>query len=384
MAGSSGKNANSRRSIALLVLSSLAPQSWGQGDAGAQQLARVQGEIVQLESDRERLRREEQGVLGKLVRLEADARLLDARREEAELIVNATRRELTAAEARVAVLQAAIEESRARFRAVVLIMQRAGPLAPLRPLLTVSRPTDLAPGLRTAHELARRQVSEVRALRAATADLVKANETLEQRRAAATAAATKLQAARDSLQQAIGERRALLAAITGQRTARDQALTELRRASDAIEALIARGTAEGAAAVTLDVTRFRGLLARPPGKLRRGFGDVVDPRLGTRLPHPGWDLDLPFGERVGALFDGRVVFADWFRGYGLTVVVDHGHSVHSVYAHLSAIITPVGTKLTKGQVIGRVGDTGSLEGAGLYLELRVNGKAQDPAPWFAR
>jgi septal ring factor EnvC (AmiA/AmiB activator) len=162
---------------------------------------------------------------------------------------------------------------------------------------------------------------------------------------------------------------------------RTEAIGELRRASDQLEKLLSDGT-EGA--VDLDIRRFRGLLDPPPGKLLRPFGDRIDPRFGTRLPHPGWDLDLPFAAPVPAIWSGRVVYADWFRGYGLTVVLDHGQGIHSVYAHLSAIVTPSGTQVAAGESVGRVGDTGSLEGPFLYFELRQRGKAVDPAEWFKR
>ena len=86
----------------------------------------------------------------------------------------------------------------------------------------------------------------------------------------------------------------------------------------------------------LDVLQFEGLLDWPvEGELRGDFGNVVHPEFGTRVPHPGWDLAAEFGADIAAVFDGRVVFADWMRGYGLTVIVDHGGGVLSIYAHAS-------------------------------------------------
>ena len=116
----------------------------------------------------------------------------------------------------------------------------------------------------------------------------------------------------------------------------------------------------------------------------RAFGDRREPQFGTVLPHRGWDIDAPHGAEVRAVFDGRVVWASWFRGYGLLVVIDHGDGVHSVYAHLSAIVVANGAEVSRGQVIGRVGDTGALGGPGLYLEIRRAGRAEDPANWIRR
>ena len=82
------------------------------------------------------------------------------------------------------------------------------------------------------------------------------------------------------------------------------------------------------------------------------------------------------------MFDGKVVWAAWFRGYGLLVVIDHGHGVHSVYGHLSVITAANGADVVKGQSVGKVGDTGSFDGPSLYLEIRDGGKAEDPARWI--
>jgi septal ring factor EnvC (AmiA/AmiB activator) len=84
------------------------------------------------------------------------------------------------------------------------------------------------------------------------------------------------------------------------------------------------------------------------------------------------------------VFDGRVVFAAALHGYGLTVVVDHGGGVVSVYAHAGVLLVEPGQEVARGQDLGRVGDTGSLRGPYLYFELRVAGKPTDPAAWLRR
>lgn len=351
-------------------------------DAALRQLERVRAEIVQLSADRERFAREEQGLLGKLQRIEADARWLDAKREEAQLLSDQAQRDLIESERSLEQSERALGQAQLRFRSVLGVLHRAGPLGPVRALLIAQSASDLAQGVRMAHELSRRQRVEVVALRTARRDVeLRRDERIKRASELETSLAQTSQAAA-ALQAASGERRTLLTRIHREQAARDQALTELRRAGDQLQAVLAQGSE--ASPVTLDVTRFRGLLNPPPGKLLRGFGDKIDARFGTRLPHQGWDIELPFGAPVESVFDGKVVFADWFRGYGLTVVLDHGHGIHTVYAHLSAITASSGMLVGKGQALGRVGDTGSLEGVGLYFELRQKGRAVDPADWFRR
>jgi septal ring factor EnvC (AmiA/AmiB activator) len=86
---------------------------------------------------------------------------------------------------------------------------------------------------------------------------------------------------------------------------------------------------------------------------------------------------------VRAVADGRVVYADWFQGYGRTVILDHGAGVMTVYSHLSAVIVAPGDVIDTGRMLGLVGDSGSLEGPRLYFEVRRNGEPEDPRGWLA-
>jgi murein DD-endopeptidase MepM/ murein hydrolase activator NlpD len=120
------------------------------------------------------------------------------------------------------------------------------------------------------------------------------------------------------------------------------------------------------------------------GRLRSGFGTVVHPEFKTKVPHPGWDIEAEFGAEIVSIFDGRVVFADWMRGYGLTAIVDHGGGLLSIYAHASVLVVERGARVSRRQQLGSVGDTGSLSGPFLYFEMRVDGEPTDPEPWLLR
>ena len=82
------------------------------------------------------------------------------------------------------------------------------------------------------------------------------------------------------------------------------------------------------------------------------------------------------------MFDGLVIFASWLRGYGLTAIVDHGEGVASISAHASVLFVEKGQQVLEGQVLGHVGDTGSIRGPYLYFELREAGRPVDPGPWL--
>lgn len=134
---------------------------------------------------------------------------------------------------------------------------------------------------------------------------------------------------------------------------------------------------------------FRSSFGRLPwpvrGRLVRRYGPSVDPVTGQRATSNGIDIAADFGEPVRAVYRGVVRVAGMVKGFGQTVIVQHGPYM-TVYAHLSGIRVRVDDTVTAGQVVGLVGNTGltSAEGHRLTFEVRYNQAPQDPLPWLAQ
>ena len=90
------------------------------------------------------------------------------------------------------------------------------------------------------------------------------------------------------------------------------------------------------------------------------------------------------GVDVAALSHGRVVFADWFKGLGLLTIIDHGDGFMSLYGHNQSLYKDAGDWVDAGDVIASVGNTGGNKDSGLYFEIRLNGKPQNPIAWCKR
>jgi murein hydrolase activator len=131
---------------------------------------------------------------------------------------------------------------------------------------------------------------------------------------------------------------------------------------------------------------FRSMKGKLPyptsGLIEVGFGRIVNPKFNTVTEHKGLDFRAPMGAPVVAIAEGKVAYIGWLKGYGNIVIIDHGSGFHSLSAHLSAPAVDVGRSVNAGDVIGQVGDTGSLKGSFLYFEIRYQGQALDPAPWL--
>jgi len=108
-----------------------------------------------------------------------------------------------------------------------------------------------------------------------------------------------------------------------------------------------------------------------------------DPFRGSAAMHAGIDLSGPIGTPIYATADGVVSTAGWNSGgYGNLVKVDHGRGIETRYGHLSAITVRPGDRITRGQVIGRMGSTGRSTGSHLHYEVRIDGRAVNPIPFM--
>lgn len=123
----------------------------------------------------------------------------------------------------------------------------------------------------------------------------------------------------------------------------------------------------------------RGKLPWPVnGRLLAGFGS---PRNDTRSKWDGVLIQAAEGHQVRVIHPGRVVFADWLRGSGLLVIVDHNDGYLSLYGHNQSLLVSAGDNLKAGQPIATVGNTGGQSQSALYFAIRKQGQATDPGQW---
>lgn len=117
-------------------------------------------------------------------------------------------------------------------------------------------------------------------------------------------------------------------------------------------------------------------------RLSSPFGMRRHPLLKFTRQHKGVDLAAADGSYVRAILPGRVVFADFYAGYGNLVTINHGGGKVSLYAHLSSIKAIPGSKVTAGAILGAVGSTGHSSGPHLHFEWRENNVAVNPLKVF--
>lgn len=116
------------------------------------------------------------------------------------------------------------------------------------------------------------------------------------------------------------------------------------------------------------------------GSLLAGFGGTMPDGSASS----GLLIGAAAGTPVRAVADGQVVFAEWMSGYGLLCIVDHGNGYMSLYAHNDALMKDVGARVSRGDAVGSVGNSGGQGRPALYFELRRAGKPVNPSVWLRR
>jgi len=182
-------------------------------------------------------------------------------------------------------------------------------------------------------------------------------------------------------------RKTLVASIRNKRSNYEKMVRELEESSRRLNEMIMKMDKEDSSFVTKGVSfaSLKGHLIWPvDGEILIPFGRYKDPKFNIYVFKNGIEIKSDMGRYVRAVYDGKVVYADWFKGYGQVIIVSHGDNYHTLYGNLSEIFYKRGDIITKGEPIGRVGQSGQSEEPTLYFEIRYKGKPVDPERWLKK
>ena len=176
----------------------------------------------------------------------------------------------------------------------------------------------------------------------------------------------------------------MLASVKQEKSSLTQMLKEMEEASNRLLEII-RQSEKGDLYTGRGFAALKGSLPWPvEGKVIIPYGSQKDPQFNTPVFRSGTFIESSSGTLAKAVHEGKVVFAEWFKGYGQLVIINHGEGYHSLYGSLAEIFAGVGDIIKEKQVIGKVGNSGLVNVPGLYFELRYKGKPLNPLQWLQR
>ncbi|AWH44631.1 peptidoglycan DD-metalloendopeptidase family protein [Stenotrophomonas sp. ZAC14A_NAIMI4_1] len=328
---------------------------------------------------------------------------------------------LAEAEQRRATLQANLAQQNRELAGLLRAAYQLGNHAPLKLLLSQDTVADANRALAYHRYLQRERAQRIATL---TGDL-KELETLQaqiaerkqslqgaqrdQKQQAATLAADRRDRAQTvaSLEERFKDRREKEQALGQDAKALETLLANLRAAAARAEAerraAARKAAAEKAAAEKAarqakaegrppPPTKVPPAVASAPAPKVGGLGWPLSgnllARYGAKLPDgrtsSGVLIGAPAGSTVTAVADGTVVFSDWMTGYGMILIVDHGNGYMSLYAHNDTLLKDAGARVSRGDAVAKVGNSGGQGVTALYFELRRGGQPVNPDSWLQR
>lgn len=285
--------------------------------------------------------------------------------------------------------QAALEQRLRKQREALADLLRSayalGRHEQLKLLLAQDRIDELARVLAYHRYFQRDRVTRIEALLDELRELAEIGRAVQAQREVLAASRAAQEQRIAELEAQREQRRALVAQLDAQFADAKSRLTALGRDERTLVKLLA-SLRDVFADIPKQLDQARPFAQRR-GALRRPLAGKVLSAFGARLPDgrasQGWLIAGAAGASVAAVAPGRVAFADWLKGYGLIVILDHGDGYMSLYAQNDTLLKEVGDWVGPGEALAGVGSSGGQPEPALYFELRLNGRPVDPRAWFA-
>lgn len=228
--------------------------------------------------------------------------------------------------------------------------------------------------------LAKQRAKTIAELEIVVTELANSREQLDLEKQQITTLLKQQTNKRDQLAKAQSQRKGTVSKIRNSISNDKVYLSELQRNETRLKAEIAKAAKRNS--VPMDgLARQKGKLPWPlKGKTLHNYGT----RQTGQINWKGMVIDANYGQAVKSVYSGTVVFADYLRGYGLVVLLDHGKGDMTLYGFNQSLLKKEGDKVTAGETIALAGDTGGQPQPSLYFEIRRNSKTQNPKSWLTR
>lgn len=422
------------RALILLALSCLLSPAFADERAQTQQqLEATRQDIAELKKMLGKLQEEKSGVQKDLKSTETEIGDLEKQVEALQQELKKTEGELERLDTEKKKLQSARVEQQRLIAIQARSAYQSGREEYLKLLLNQQNPEKFARTLTYYDYLSNARLEQLRTFNETLRQLANVEQDISRQQAQLLAQRGNLDSRRQELEAVRNERRQVLAKLNTDMQARDQKLqsrqqdqAELTKVLKTIEETLARQAREA------EEARKKALLAQQqaeeqrrqqqalaaneeeaPKKVRTTLGPLVSSEGASyggafsaargKLPWPvngrllarfgdarggddraKWDgvmIGANPGTQVRAVHGGRVVFADWLRGAGLLVILDHGNGYLSLYGHNQSLLKRAGDIVKAGEAISTVGDSGGQDSSGLYFAIRQQGRPTDPSQW---
>ncbi|GAC1430399.1 MAG: peptidoglycan DD-metalloendopeptidase family protein [Thermoanaerobaculia bacterium] len=364
---------------ATLLLLAQAPAPATNGDLG-----RIRAEITRLKQRLDDVHRQARNARQEL---EASELELGIHTRELEIATSTRQRvdkERAEAEAQIGELTARIAHQKSHLRKRLVALYQLGGLSYLRILMSLDQRNDPMAAVSMLSFLVTHDSRTISRFQSTRQQLDQQKVALAKRQAELAELARVIEGRRRAVAVSYAETQRVLARLEKQESGSEQQLAELEAKAQRLQRLVGVLSAQaGGGTPSSDVRTYRGALAWPvDGEIVERFGRQRNAKFSTYTMNNGVKIAAAPRQQVRAVFQGTVLFSQWFKGYGNLIIVDHGNRVFSLYGNIASPVIAVGDHVATGQPIAGVGDSEDAASGYLYLEIRQDNHPEDPQKWL--
>ncbi len=369
--------------LLLLSISSV----WSADDYAAKssQHKKLQSTIDSLRSKLEKTRGEQSSLRAQLRPIERDIGQLNSSLKQLGKNLKSQQGELKQLGVEKSQQQSGILSQRKELEQLVRSNYALGRQGQLKFLLNQEDPSAVSRTLIYYEYFNKARAEKIAAINARLTELMLLEERIEKKVQSIEVLYQTQKAKKDRLNRRSHDRRQLLAKLDAEVRDKGRLLENLKADEKQLGQLLS-GLRKALADIPKEkgerkpFLALKGRLKLPvKGKISAHFGRIRD--SGSGLKWRGIILDAKEGRDVQAIAHGRIAFSDWLRGYGLLLIIDHGDGYMSLYGYNQSLYRDVGDWVEKGEVVAAVGLSGGRSQAGLYFEVRSQGKPVNPMLW---
>jgi septal ring factor EnvC (AmiA/AmiB activator) len=353
-------------------------------DASRQRLDKIEQQIAQTLKGL-RSKESASGALAEeLASLDAETRRLERRTKSSSQQLSSLTEQLETQRQALQSIDRELDQTEQKIRQRLIILYKTGEVGLIKALLSEAEsPRDIAEKYAFLSRMVRYDRKLLGVYRQQSQDHAAAVNELEDLREKQSDVVQRRRLEQETLQKALKSKKRVLAEVRKDARLLEKMLQDLRAKAASLNELVKKLETEQSQPYTENLeglVPLKGRLVWPvPGKLRVGFGTSRHGDLGTLIESHGFDIEAEVGTPVHAAANGRVIFANSLRGYGMLMIIDHGSKYYTLYAHVARFTKQVGDPAAGDEVIAYSGYEGR---DAVYFEIRQGGKPLDPADWL--
>lgn len=365
------------------LLAGLLLAAAGRG-ADDEQLRVINQRIQELTAKLETIKSEKSTILNEVYRIELESETVIVELRKLAALVQDKQAQVNRRRAEEKLLEAHIGRSRENLRRIVRILYKMGDVGYVRLFFHIDSFDQLFRNYRLLASLVSYKAEEIRVVKADMAQLARVRGEIESQLKRLLGLKSEQDAKLRRMVRLKEEKLAFLRGVNRERDSHLRLVEELRQEAENLNQLVEE-KAQAAVESIADIPRLKGRLDWPlKGVVTSRFGRQKSARFDTYTINTGIEIRPLQSDIVHAVLPGEIVFADYFRGYGNLIIVQHSRSFHTLYGHCDRFLKNRQDTVHAGEAIAMAGSSGPLGGKSLFFGVHNELKPEDPLKWLGK